>query len=292
MDHIIDYFNDIEWLYSIAYILTGAILFFIGKFLYKITHRDINIADELVEKDNFAFSFSYVGYFVAVVIIIGSSIIGESHGIVTDLINIVVYGLLGIIFLHISSWISNRFMFKLFNLKKEVVTDRNEGAGIIFASIYIVNALILYGSIVGESESILHGITTFIGYWLLANILLIVSTLVYTKSLDYDIHSEIEKDNVAAGISFSGALLAIGIIIMNAISHEFQDWFTTIIDVVAQGVLGMILLPFVRIIADKILLPGQKLTHEIAHQEKPNCGAALMEAFCYVAASLFILWSI
>lgn len=292
MNHIIDYFNDIEWLYSLAYILTGTLLFFAGRFLYKITHRDIQIADELVEKDNFAFSFSYVGYFIAVVIIIGSSIIGESHGIVNDLTNIVVYSLLGILFLHISSWISNKFMFRLFNLKKEVVTDQNEGAGIIFASIYIVNALILYGSIIGESESLVHGITTFIGYWILSNLLLIVSTLVYSKSLDYDIHQEIEKDNVAAGISFSGALLAIGIIIMNSISHEFLNWYTTIIDVVAQAILGMILLPFIRVIADKILLPGQKLTHEIAHQEKPNCGAALMEAFCYVAASLFILWSI
>jgi len=292
MSDFVDYFNDIEWLYSIAYILTGTILFFVGRFLYKVTHSDIQIGEELVEKDNLAFSFSYVGYFLSVVIIIGASIVGESNGIYSDLLHINIYGLLGILFLHISSWISNKFMFSLFDLKKEVVTDRNVGAGIIFASIYIVNALILYGCIVGESESLLSGITTFIGYWVLANVLLVVSTLVYSKSLDYDIHREIENDNIAAGISFAGALVAIGIIIMNAINHEFQDWITTIIDIVVQGIIGMILLPFVRIIADKILLPGQRLTDEIAHQENPNYGAALMEAFCYIAASLFILWSI
>ncbi|MGB0870034.1 MAG: DUF350 domain-containing protein [Flavobacteriales bacterium] len=292
MNSVIEYLNDVEWLYSLAYIFTGTLLFFIGRFLYKMTHRDIDVPYELVENDNFAFSISYVGYFIAVVIIIGASIVGESQGLETDLINILVYGLLGILFLHISSWLSNALMFKHFHLKKEVVTDRNEGAGVIFASIYIVNALILYGSIIGEGQSLLHGISTFVIYWALANVLLVLSTFVYSKTLDYDIHLEIEKDNVAAGISFSGALLAIGIIIMNAISHEFVDWSTTIIDIFVQGILGIVLLPLVRIIADKILLPGQKLTDEIAHQEKPNCGAALMEAFCYIGAAMFILWSI
>jgi hypothetical protein len=45
-----------------------------------------------------------------------------------------------------------------------------------------------------------------------------------------------------------------------------------------------------RFITDKILLPGQNLTDEIINQEKPNIGAALVEAFAYIGGSVLITW--
>jgi hypothetical protein len=48
----------------------------------------------------------------------------------------------------------------------------------------------------------------------------------------------------------------------------------------------------VRFLADVVLLPGQKLTDEIANQDKPNVGAGFIEAFSYVGASFLIVWSL
>jgi hypothetical protein len=45
-----------------------------------------------------------------------------------------------------------------------------------------------------------------------------------------------------------------------------------------------------RLITDKILLPGEKLTDEIINQEHPNVGAALVEAFAYIGGSVLITW--
>ncbi|WP_139957120.1 DUF350 domain-containing protein [Flavicella sediminum] len=286
------YINIIELSHSLGYIVSGFIIFIIGKIAYKLLHPNINIQHELVEKDNFAFILSYVGYFAALITAIGGAIVGESYDFVTDILHIFMYGGIAIVLLLLAAWISNKVILNKFDLKKEIITDKNEGSGVIEAAIYMANGLILYGALVGESETLVEGITTFIIYWLIGNTVLILASKLFITWMSYDIHAEVEKDNVAAGISFSGAILAIGIITMNAILDPFIDWTTTIIDISLQTILGCLLLPIMRVFADKILLPGRKLTDEIINQEKPNIGAGLIEAFAYIASAILITWSI
>jgi uncharacterized membrane protein YjfL (UPF0719 family) len=287
-----EYINIIDLSHSLGYTVSGLIIFIIGKIAYKLIHPKINIQQELVDKDNFAFILSYVGYFAALIIVIGGTIVGESYDFATDILLIFVYGILGIALLLIAAWISNKLILTKFDLKKEIIADKNEGSGIIEAAIYIANGLILYGALIGESETLLSGITTFLIYWIIGNFVLIIASKIFTSWMSYDIHTEIENDNVAAGISFAGAVLAIGIITMNAILDPFVNWTTTLVDISLQTVLGCILLPIIRLFADKILLPGRKLTDEIVNQERPNIGAGLIEAFAYIAAAILITWSI
>ena len=292
METIQEYLDSTSIIHSLIYIITSIVLFAIGKILYNLIHRSINIQNELVEKDNFAFILSYVGYFTGIIIIIGASIKGDSYGLGSDIAQISLYSILGILLLHLSIWISNKLILPNFDIKKEIITDKNAGTGIIEASIYIANGLILYAALVGESNSLAEGITTFVVYWFIGNVVLILASKVFSLWMKYDIHSEIEKDNVAAGVSFSGAILAMSIIIMNALVDPFIDWATTFTDVAIYTVLGCILLPIVRWLADKLLLPGRSLTDEISNQETPNVGAGLLEAFAYIGAALVIVWSL
>ena len=286
------YLNSTELVYSLGYILSGFIIFIIGKIAYKQLHPNINIQQELVEKDNFAFILSYVGFFAALTIAIGGTIVGESYDFITDIQHIFIYGISATFLLLLAAWISNKVILHKFDLKKEIIVDKNEGSGIIEAAIFIANGLILYGALVGESETLLQGITTFVVYWFIGNIVLIIASKIFISWMSYDIHDAIEKDNVAAGVSFAGAIIAIGIITMNAIIDPFVDWTSTLANISIQTVLGCILLPIMRVFADKILLPGQKLTDEIVNQEKPNIGAGLIEAFAYIASAILITWSI
>jgi len=41
-----------------------------------------------------------------------------------------------------------------------------------------------------------------------------------------------------------------------------------------------------------VLLPTVKLSDEISAQEKPNVGAAYIEAFSYIAAAFIISWCV
>ena len=57
-------------------------------------------------------------------------------------------------------------------------------------------------------------------------------------------------------------------------------------------IVGLILLPVARILTDRILLPGRSLADELVNQEKPNQGAAFLEASSYIGASFLITWCI
>ncbi len=143
-----DFFTDNLdfFLSSITYLLACFSLFIIGKFVYSLFHKKINISEELVEKDNFAFAVSHTGYFVGLLIVIGSAISGPSNGLFEDLIDIFMFGLLGILLLNISILINDRLILPHFNVNKEILDDQNVGTGVIEAANSIAIGLILFGA--------------------------------------------------------------------------------------------------------------------------------------------------
>ena len=289
MESLINYFDIQELGLSMFYLTLSILIFIVGKFLFKLTNSSININHEVVEKDNLAFIISYVGYFASLIMIIIGALIGDSHGILSDTINIFTFSVLGMLLLQISILINNKFILNKFDIKKEIIEDKNAGTGMIEAAIYIGNSFILFGAISGESNTIIEGIFTCIIYWLLGNIVMVVSCKIFIKWLGYDIHHEIETDNVAAGTAFAGAIVAICTILMNALIDPFENWIETILNILIYGIIGILILPLIRWFSDKILIIGRDLNDEICNQEVPNIGAGLIEAFSYIGASILII---
>lgn len=277
---------------SISYILAAFFIMFLGKVFYNITHKSINVKHELITKDNLAFSVAHVGYFVGLLLSVGSAIVGPSNGLLIDLFDIGVYGILGIILLNLSVVINDKIILRKFCVKKEIIEDRNVGTGVIEAASAISAGLIIYGAVVGEAINIAHGITTAVVFWAVGQLLLVITSFVYNLITPYNIHEHIEKDNVAVGVGFAGALIAIANLIRFGIEGDFVGWSNVFSHVFIDVIIGLIALPVMRLITDKILLPGAKLTDEIVNQEKPNIGAALIEAFAYIGGSILLTWSI
>ncbi|MEM9324349.1 MAG: DUF350 domain-containing protein [Bacteroidota bacterium] len=277
---------------TIIYVAASFVLFVLGKAVYQLFHPKVRVGHELVENDNFAFSIAYVGYFIGLLLAIGSAVMGESDGLVADLINIGIYGALSIVLLNISLIINDKLIFSKFDIKKEILDDRNVGTGVIEAANAVATGLIVLGAIHGEGYGTGGPIVTALLYWALGQAILFLTALVYNLITPYDIHDHIEKGNVAVGVGFAGAVIAIGNLIREALMHDFESWSTTLLDVFVDVGIGLIFLPIARFLADRILLPGQKLTDEIVNQEKPNVGAALVEAFAYVGGSVLISWAL
>ncbi|MBL3658462.1 DUF350 domain-containing protein [Fulvivirga sediminis] len=275
---------------AVIYIALAFIFFLIGKFVYQLLHRSINVKEELVKKDNLAFSLSHVGYFVGLLIAIGSAIVGPSQGLWNDVIVISIYGALAIVLLNISIIITDKVLLSRFSVRKEIIEDQNEGTGIVEAAVSIASGLIIFGAVTGESSSISAGIISALAFWFLGQLALLLTGWVYNLITPYDIHEHIEKDNVAVGIGFAGALVAMGNLIKFGLMGEFESWDATLSEAGLEVVAGLILLPVMRYITDKILLPGENLTDEIVNQEKPNIGAAIIEAFAYIGGSVLITW--
>ena len=280
---------DLDNLVSAAiFIIAFFIFFLIGKVINDLLHREYKLNFELVEKDNAALALAVVGYYFGLVLAIGGTIAGPSAGLVEDLYDLVIYGILSIILLNISWFLCDKLILFKFRVSEELIRDHNQGTGVVSAGISVASGFIIYGAVSGEGGSI----WTVLVFWVLGQVLLILAGLVYERITPYNIHEQIEKDNVAAGVSFAGALVSIGIIIGLAGEGDFTAWSIDLPVYIGFAVLGLILLPIIRLLTDKVLLPTVKLADEIAAQEKPNVGAAYIEAFSYIAAAFIISWCV
>ena len=277
---------------SLVYLIASFVLFYIGKLVYQLFHRNIRVVHELAKDDNFAFSISYVGYYIGLLLAIGSALLGESNGLLPDLMDIGVYGALSILLLNLSIIINDKIILNKFSLKEEIIDEHNVGTGFVEGAVNVSTGLIILGAIHGEGHGVGGPIVTAILYWLLGMGILYITSLVYNFITPYDIHEHISKKNTAVGIGFSGALIAIANLIRFALMHDFESWLVTLEDVAIDVSMGLVLLPLARFMTDKILLPGFNLTHEIVNQEKPNNGVATIEAFSYIGGSVLITWAL
>lgn len=292
MENILNNETFITLTESLAYISAAFIIMFIGKIVYGYTHKSIDVKKELVINDNLAFSIAHLGYLIGLLMAVGSAIVGPSNGLLIDLMDIGIYGILGIILLNLSVYINDKVLLRKFSVRKEIIIDRNVGTGVVEGASAVASGLIIFGAVVGESTNIIQGLTTAVIFWALGQAILILTSYVYNLITSYDIHEHIEKDNIAVGIGFAGAMIAIANLVRFAIEGEFVGWGNIFSEVGIDVLIGLALLPVIRLITDKILLPGANLTDEIINQEHPNIGASLIEAFAYIGGSVLLTWSL
>lgn len=270
---------------GLVYLIVVCILFFIGQVVYDKTNRRFNLKEELVQKDNYALALAVGGYYLGMVIALGGVLSGDAEGLLIDLIDIAIYGLLAILLLNLSIRINDKLILRHFDNVKEIIDDQNPGTGIVEAGNHIAVGMIMYGAMSGDGDVI-----TGAAFWILGQIVLILAGLIYARMLPFDLHAEIEKDNFAVGIAFAGVLVAIGNLIRVGSAGDFISWYSNLRTFLGFVVFGLVLLPVVRYITDKMLLPGERLSDELVNQEKPNVGAAVIEAVSYIGASFLLGW--
>jgi len=258
-------------------------LLVLGKWLYDALHRRFVLRTELVEKDNLAVALAVSGYYLGLVIVLGGVVSGPaSFSVVDDVIGLVIFGLLGIVLLNLSAWVNDTVIFSKFDNEREIVEDRNSGMGAVEGGNYVAVGLITAGAMSGEG-----GLVPGLVYWFAGLAALVVAGLLYDKITSYDLHDEIEKDNAAVGVAFAGVLIGFGNIIRLAGDGDFVSWNESMAEFGYYTVVGLILLPLVRLFSDKVLLPGASLSDELV-KTKPNLGAGVLEAVSYLAASMLI----
>jgi uncharacterized membrane protein YjfL (UPF0719 family) len=271
---------------GLVYLVAVFSLFVIGKAVFDKLNSRYVLREQLLERDNLAVALSIIGYYFGLTFAVGGIFLGPELPWVTELIDIYVYGLLSIALLNLSAIINDKIILRKFDNVKEIIEDQNPGTGIVECSNYIAVGLIINGAMSGEGG----GIVTALAFWILGQGVLIIASFVYDFITPFDVHAEIEKDNVAVGVAFAGMTVAIGNIIRIGISGDFLTWQLNLGQFAGFVVFGLILLPVLRLFTDKLLLPGESLTKELVQQEKPNVGAGAIEAFSYIAASFLLGW--
>ena len=261
---------------AVVYLTLVLIIFYVGKKAYDLlTPYDLNY--ELLEADNKAVAVSLSGYLFGLGIILWG-VLGDSpeklmaskSAFYMDLMDTAVWGGIGIVLLQIARIINDKLILNRFDNIKEIVKDRNIGTGAVQCGAFIGSALMIRASLIGGDENYLTSIGFALIFFVLGQLGFFVYTKFYQFVTSYDIHEEIEKDNVAAGVAFGMSLIAVGVLISGYIvKHD------SILGLGIWFILGTFLLLIVRLLVDKIILPGRLLDNEIKQDQ--NWGAAIIE---------------
>ncbi len=269
-----------ETLYGLAlgltYVILGLIVLILAK-VFKDVLTPFAVNEELTKKDNHAVGLAVTGYFAGVTIIFLGASVGPEFGeeltsteFVTTLGIDLLYALGGILALNVGRIVVDKLILFKFSTIKEIVQDQNVGTGAVEFGSYIATALVVAGAIHGEG-----GIVTALVFFGLGQLVLVIFGAFYQWITKYDIHQEIERDNVAAGVALGANMAAIGIILLKATSGHFVDWQTNLMDFGYYALAGFATLMVLRKLTDWVLLPGTTIAHEIANDQ--NLNAAWIE---------------
>ncbi len=268
---------------GIIFLFLSVALFFISK-VAKDYLTPYKINDQLRES-NVAVSISVMGYLFATIIVLLGAFMGPSGNLVDDISGFIGYAALGIVLLNVSRVVNDKFLLRKFCNIKEIIEDRNAGAGAVEFGAYIASGLVVAGSIHGQGG----GVHTALVFFALSQVVLILFTFIYDLITPFNVHDEIEKDNVAAGVAFGGTLVALGIILFKGSVGDFISWQYNLTNFAVSTGTSIVVLPLIRIFLDKVMLPRTDLNHAISRDRNVAIGLLEMTVAISFAVILYFM---
>jgi uncharacterized membrane protein YjfL (UPF0719 family) len=269
---------------KLPYFAAGIVLVFLGKLFYNLTTK-YDIDRHLTAERNSAVGISFGGYLLGLGFVIAAAARGSGHGLLTDLINLVIVGIIAIFLLRLSGIINDRLVLHSFSTEHEMVQERSVGTGFVVGGMTVATGLMISGVMDGQSANYLSLLRDIAVYWLVGQALLVLDGLVFQAITSYDVHGVIEDDkNVAAGVSFAGFLVAQGVIVRTAVAGAGSDLGTEVLITAVIAICGLILLVVGRVIADRVFLPRAALSDEV--RAKRNTAAAAIAAASFIVVAL------
>jgi len=295
---MVDAFMDTLELFprGLVYVGIGLVVLGIGKLVQDLL-TPYRINRQLRTKDNVALALSITGYYLGIVIVFLGAvyqpftlIVDEGLGFTTDywqeVLEVFLYSLAGIAVLNIARIVVDKLVLYKFSTEKEIIEDQNAGAGAVEAGVYVAVSLVIAGSISGEGG----GPETSLAFAGLGLLTLVLYTLFYELSTSFNIHDEIERDNVAVGVALAGNLVAIGVVVLKAVFGDFVNWEEALASYFTFAVFGFVLLLVIRLVVDLLMFPRVKVANELAVDR--NLGVAFIESALVVSASLILFFAI
>jgi uncharacterized membrane protein YjfL (UPF0719 family) len=258
------------------------ILFLLAKW-FKDAFISYKINHELTKTDNLAIALTMSGYYLATAAIFVGALFGPTQGYKTDLLLVGGYSLLGLGLLNISRWFNDKIILREFCDTEELVKEHNVGVGAVQFGAYLATGLIAAGAVSGQGG----GVLTSIVFFVLGQLSLFLFSLIYEKLSPYNIHEELKNKNSASGVAFSGHLIALAIIVMNAASGDFVDWKKDLTGFATASIIAFIFLPVIRLVMDRLVVPGDSLGREI--KEDKNIGAGFLEATIAISFAVILV---
>lgn len=298
---------------GLVFVAEGLIVLFLAKLARDAVTRNYRVDEEVATKANLAVALRLSGYFIAIILVflgvlyqpltsggwasladvaeIEAAGLGFNREFGEGVLRVFLYSLAGIVALNLVRVLFDRLILYKFHLEKEVVEDRNVGAGAAEFGMYVATGLLIAGAVAGDTGSSEgEAALVTLAFFGMGLALLVVFALFYEFTTPFAIHDEIERNNAAVGIALGGNLIAIGMVTFKAVFGSFIGWGESIAAFLVFGVLGFVLLYVMRLLIDLVLLPTVRISQALATQR--NVGVALVEGAVVISSAMILFMAI
>lgn len=268
-------------LLMVALLVEAVVLVWIAKQLWGVVLRR-NVDVELTTNDNPAAALALAGYFFGVFIALSGVLSSPSRALIPDLLDSGAYGLAGVLVLFASlfgaPWVGG------VKLSRDILEKRNVGAAMVLFANFVATGLIYAGAVSGDDTGLMAWVTLLV-FQVLGQLTLVAMAHLFEFITPYDLHAEItERQNMAAAVGYAGALVAIGLLLHNAVRGDFVSWSTDLRSYLIYCLPLLLLWPVRELVVNGVMLSFKNLNKEISVDR--NVGAGLIEASVYVGFAL------
>jgi uncharacterized membrane protein YjfL (UPF0719 family) len=270
---------------GLVYCLITFIFILIAKTLADRRTVRFDDDEEIEEKSNLAVGFRRAGLYLGFAVGLAGALGGKSLGFVTDILWLLVDGVLITVCLFICRELNDRVMLAGIN-NDDAAQAGNVAVGLSECGMYIATGLILGGAFFGESADMATGIVSALVFFVLGQVVLLACGRLYEVMLPFDMEAEIGTGNPAAGLALGGILVALGVILASSVTGPALGWRLDLTSFGLSAVYGIIMLLIFKKLTDWFLLPNADLSEEVERDH--NVAALALTEGVVIAMAVII----
>ncbi len=283
---------------GLMYVILGVFFIWLVKKVDDWRTREFD-DDVEIDNGNVAVGLRRAGLYLGIAIALSGAMGGASKGFFPDLFQLLIDGLIITGFMFSSRFVNDYIM--LGNISNDgecvkiIITPEgkkikgNSAVGMVEAGMSVATGFILNGAISGTGGTLIEGIASAVLFFILGQMALLIFGFLYELTTPFNVRSEIQNNNLAAGIGLGGTLMAFGIILMASLSGPFTGWAHDILSFCLYTVYGIIMLLVFKTIIGKLLLPTTTIAVEI--KEDRNVAAMIVVECAINAVAIIIAFS-
>lgn len=246
------------------------------------------VAKDLAQ-GNTARGLLQVGQVLGVFLVASAVVKGcvDGSSLAHDALWVSVFGVLGLALVMLTGELGNRLLLRA-RLPAEIARD-NVAAGLAAGAHYVATGIITSRAVAGGS---VREVGLALTFFVLAQVTLHVFIILFRALTTYDDAEQIQGENLAAALSYAGAVVAIAIIVARAVEGDFNGWIPSLYGYGEVLLLVLALYPARQLLVQVVLLGapftlrGGRLDRGVAAERSYGMGA--LEAVTYVATALAI----
>jgi uncharacterized membrane protein YjfL (UPF0719 family) len=245
IDGVLDFFVQFVIVFIFIFILAKARGFFVGAELRNGEYYR-----------NIAIAILSIGYFLASVIVITSSLQGFSAGYLDDLILITMISSMGILFVLLNRLIIPLLFFNHINIEHEIERE-NVALAIFFFGAFLSTSYIFYQFFAGVSFN-LSVFKILLPYFIITQIAVYLFVKMAILTFNFDIIRELQRGNIAVSIEAFSLFIFFTILFSSIPKDFFQFNIEHLAIILVYFIIWSVFIMFLPTLITSIIITGNR----------------------------------